>query len=83
MNTARVFIVHAIWDEEAQVWVATSEDVPGLVTEADTCEKLHNKLKVLIPELLIANGVIHEGNSPEIPFDLLTKRHDKAYLHSM
>ncbi|MDB9536924.1 DUF1902 domain-containing protein [Dolichospermum planctonicum CS-1226] len=26
--------VHAFWDEEAQVWTASSEDVPGLVTEA-------------------------------------------------
>jgi hypothetical protein len=32
--------VEAFWDSEALVWVATSEDVPGLVTEAETIEAL-------------------------------------------
>ena len=32
----KVVYVKAIWDKEAQVWVAISEDVPGLATEADT-----------------------------------------------
>ncbi len=27
------FYVHATWDEEARVWVASSDDVPGLATE--------------------------------------------------
>ena len=30
----RPLLVTAEWDDEAKVWVATSEDVPGLVTEA-------------------------------------------------
>ena len=37
---SRVVNVKAIWDKDAQVWVAISEDVPGLVTEADTLEQL-------------------------------------------
>jgi predicted RNase H-like HicB family nuclease len=44
--------VTAFWDPEAAVWVATSEDVPGLATEADTVEALIDKLKIMIPELL-------------------------------
>ena len=28
--------VEAFWDREAQVWVAESEDIPGLVTEDDS-----------------------------------------------
>ena len=47
--------VHAFWDEEARVWVAESDDVPGLITEADTLEKLSAKLEVIIPELLELN----------------------------
>ena len=27
------------WDEEAQVWVATSDDVPGLATEEETINR--------------------------------------------
>jgi predicted RNase H-like HicB family nuclease len=53
--------VTAEWDEEAQVWVASSEDVPGLATGADTLEDLIAKLKIVIPELLIENGLLPES----------------------
>jgi predicted RNase H-like HicB family nuclease len=53
--------VRAEWDEEAMVWVATSDDVPGLATEAMTMEDLIEKLKVMIPELLMANNAVIEG----------------------
>jgi len=75
-------IVKAIWDDEAKVWVATSDDVPGLVTEADTCEGLLNKLQILIPELLEANGLLVGEEIPEIPFHLLTERDAKAKLQA-
>ena len=48
----RIFTVVAEWDDEARVWVATSENMPGLVTEAETIEKLHEKLAVMIPDLM-------------------------------
>jgi hypothetical protein len=50
------YYVHAVWDEEARVWVASSEDVPGLATESETAEALVAKLESLIPELLALNG---------------------------
>jgi hypothetical protein len=49
MAPQRPLIVHATWDEEASVWVATSDDVPGLATEADNMEALIAKLKSMIP----------------------------------
>ena len=49
--------IHAEWDADALVWVATSDDVPGLATEAETLEALSCKLDVMIPELLDANAV--------------------------
>jgi predicted RNase H-like HicB family nuclease len=48
----KIYFVRAEWDEEAKVWVATSDDVPGLVTEAETMEILSSKLEIMIPELL-------------------------------
>jgi hypothetical protein len=45
--------------------------VPGLVTEATTTEALLGKLKQMIPELLAANGIVHE---PPVAFELLTRR---------
>lgn len=55
----RTFHITATWDDEASVWVAESDDVPGLATEASTQEELVAKLKIMIPELLEANSLRH------------------------
>jgi len=65
--------VEAVWDEEAQVWVASSDDVPGLITEADTMEHLMQKLKIVIPELLQANGLLNGPCALDIPIHLFGK----------
>ncbi len=61
------------WDEEAQVWVATSEDVPGLATGADTFEELIEKLKIVIPELLVENRLLPAGTN-NVAFAIDAKR---------
>ena len=61
-------IIHAVWDTEAQVWVAQSENVPGLATEADTIEALTAKLRNIIPELLMLNNLISEDYAGSINF---------------
>jgi len=70
--------IKAFWDPQAKVWVAQSNDVPGLVTEADTIEQLIAKLQTMIPELLLANGMLDHENITEIPFHLLGERSEKA-----
>jgi predicted RNase H-like HicB family nuclease len=57
-----LYHVDADWDPEAEVWVATSEDVPGLATEAPTVEALAEKLRIMIPELLEANQLLLSGS---------------------
>jgi len=64
------------WDEAARVWVATSDDVAGLATEEESLERLVEKLKVMIPELLEANDATR---NEAIPFELLTRRFEVAY----
>ena len=54
-TSARTYTVRADWDPEAEVWVAFSDEVPGLATEAATLEALAEKLRTLIPELVEAN----------------------------
>ena len=49
-------IVRADWDDEAEVWVATSSDIDGLVTEAATLEELRTKVLTMVGELLELNG---------------------------
>lgn len=66
----QTFKILANWDDEAAVWIAESDDVPGLVTEADTIDGLIAKLKVMIPELLEANGTLMDDEV--IPFTLLS-----------
>ena len=75
----RPLVVHAVWDDEAKVWVATSDDVPGLVTEAETTEQLIEKLKVMIPELLEENGLAVEK---EVVFSLRAEREEVVYRHA-
>ena len=49
---ARPIVVHADWDPDAGVWVATTRDLRGLVTEAETMEALRAKLPGMIRDLL-------------------------------
>ena len=72
----RPYFIRAEWDEEADVWVASSEDVPGLATESATLEVLIEKLKVMIPELLEANG---EDVEQETSFEVFTRRFEIAH----
>jgi len=50
---------------EAKVWVATSDDVPGLATEARDVDALIKKLRVMIPELLTTNAVLKQAGLPK------------------
>jgi predicted RNase H-like HicB family nuclease len=72
----KILFIRAEWDDEASVWVATSDDVPGLATEADTLEALSAKLDIMVPELLDANGY---PDGPEVPFELLARKFSVAH----
>ena len=63
---ARPIIVHADWDPEAGVWVATTSDLRGLATEAETIEALRAKLPGMILDLLEEAGVSDLPASIEI-----------------
>ena len=67
----KVIHIKAVWDDEAAVWFATSDDIQGLATEAETTDALMQKLKCLIPELMELNAKNHAPE--EIPFTLLSE----------
>ena len=75
-------IVDAMWDDEARVFVATSSDVPGLVTEADTWEALQQKLAVLIPELLELNGGDNLGPDGEADLIVVSEQRSRVRLRA-
>jgi predicted RNase H-like HicB family nuclease len=63
---ARPIVIHADWDPEAAVWVATTNDLKGLVTESETIEALRAKLPGMILDLLEEHGVSDIPASIEI-----------------
>lgn len=68
--------IDAFWDLESEVWVATSEDVPGLATEAETLEALTQKLRSMVPELLQLNNIIPENQANTITLELTSRRRE-------
>jgi Domain of unknown function (DUF1902) len=48
--------IDARWDPEASVWIATSNDVPGLVVEADTWPAMIEEVRLVLPDLLELSG---------------------------
>jgi hypothetical protein len=48
--------IDARWDREANVWLATSEDVPGLVLEAESWSAMIAETRAVLPDLLALNG---------------------------
>lgn len=62
--------VQMTWDKEACVWIAESEDVPGLVLESGSLDALIERVRFAVPELLELNG---EVKSPVL-LNLVSKR---------
>jgi hypothetical protein len=44
--------IDARWDDEAQVWIATSADAPGLVVEASSWAQMIEEVRLTLPDLL-------------------------------
>jgi len=67
------YIVNLVWDNEAHVWVATSEHVPGLVLEHGSCDALIERVRIALPELLEVNT----ANVEDILIEYHTKRQER------
>ena len=49
-------VINLTWDPEASVWVATSDDIPGLVLESGFFDALLKRVRFAAPELLELNS---------------------------
>lgn len=49
-------LIKMTWDQEAAVWIAESDDVPGLVLESGSFDALIERVRFTVPELLELNG---------------------------
>lgn len=50
------YVIHFNWDNEAGVWIATSDDIPGLVLESGSFDALFERVRFAVPELLALNS---------------------------
>jgi Domain of unknown function (DUF1902) len=55
LSSMSIILVKAEWDSESKVWVAHSDDVPGLVAESSSLEKLRPRVLLMIEELIVLN----------------------------
>lgn len=69
------FIVNLIWDDEAAVWVATSDDISGLVMESGSLDALIERVRFAVPELLSMNG---GANHQEFSICYRSERHEQV-----
>lgn len=53
------FRINMLWDNTSEVWIATSQDVPGLILESGSFDALVERVKFAIPELIELNGQNH------------------------
>jgi hypothetical protein len=68
-------VIKFTWDAEASVWIATSNDVPGLVLESGSFDALVERVRYAVPELLELNGAARQN----IPLCIQSERHERAY----
>lgn len=64
------------YDEEAAVWIATSEDLTGLVLEDESPEALMKRVAAAAPELIELNNL---PRYKTIKFSIV--RHERAVLN--
>ena len=64
------------WDGEANVWIATSEDIHGLILEHSSFDTLMEKVRLAVPELLEIENRLHGT----ISIDCLASRKELVYV---
>lgn len=64
-------IINVTWDSDAAVYIATSENVPGLVLESGSFDALIEKVRIAVPELLKLNN----SKADIIDLTFLSERH--------
>ena len=55
-NEYRIFFT---WDEEASMWIASSEDIHGLILEHSSFDTLIERVRLAVPELLELENRLH------------------------
>lgn len=70
------YIVNLTWDSEASVWIATSEDIKGLVLESGSLDALIERVRFAAPELLTLNNPTKDK---KMSLFFRSERHEQVY----
>jgi predicted RNase H-like HicB family nuclease len=57
--TSMEYKIFLTWDDEAHVWIAESDDIPGLILENGSVDALMVQAKIAAAELLEISGQVH------------------------
>jgi predicted RNase H-like HicB family nuclease len=72
---SKTYAVYVEWDSDAKVWIAYSDDIPGLATEATDPDALKDRIIALAIDLVGEeirgnhSGVLMQPKSMYIPFE--------------
>lgn len=70
------YTVNLTWDNEADVWIAQSDDIPGLVLESGSFDALLERVRYSIPELIELNNVVDKHTT----ITFVSKRQERIAL---
>lgn len=70
------YVITFTWDNEADVWIATSNDIPGLVLESGSFDALLERTRFAVPELLALNA----SETQPISLTFKSERHETVVL---
>ena len=70
------YIINLTWDDDASVWIATSDDIPGLVLESGSFDALLERIRFAAPEIIALN---HPKQSSYV-LSFVSNRHERIAL---
>ena len=70
------YIINLTWDNDACVWIAQSDDIPGLILESGSFDALLERVRYAAPELIELNN--DSAKSPILTF--VSKRQERIAL---
>ncbi|MCI8994588.1 MAG: DUF1902 domain-containing protein [Lachnospiraceae bacterium] len=70
------YTINFTWDDEAGVWIATSNDIPGLVLESGSFDALLERTRFAVPELLALNS----PDTQPLYLSFVSERHERMVL---
>ena len=70
------YIINFKWDSKADGWIATSDDIPGLVLESGSYDALLERVRFAVPELLELN----KPKASPVTLAFLSERRERMVL---